>query len=86
MSDAANEDARPLTKEERAQLADCLFRLYSAIYFIGETQKSLIYSLKDEGAISGNTTFSMKSYETEMREAVDLIDKLSKSFGVQVDG
>lgn len=86
MSDAQTDDARPLTKDERDMLASCLFRLYSAIYFVEEIQSSVLHALEDEKGVRIDTVRQRRSYDGDMREAIDLIDKLSKSFGVQVDG
>lgn len=86
MSDASNEDARPLTKEERSQLADCLFRLFSAIHHSNKIQNGIILALRDKAGVDVDVSHENGLFIRDMSFAIDLIEKLNLSLGSTSDG
>jgi hypothetical protein len=86
MSDAQTEDARPLTKEERAQLADCLFLLCSAIHHNHKIQNQIILSLRNNAGIDVDSPNMRGLFAHDMSKAIELIEKLTKNFGVSANG
>ena len=86
MDDASNEDARPLTKEERGQLADCLFRLFSAIHHSNKIQNEIILALRDRAGVEIDVSYENGLFVRDMSFAIDLIEKLNLSLGSTSDG
>lgn len=86
MDDAANEDARPLTKEERDMLIGCLFGLAESLFSLSKMHTEVLAALEKQTGQNLISREAGKDFFEEMKIVTGNILELGEKFGVLKNG